>query len=355
MKRLSRRKPRFDRYLRREIFGAVVGLFLIGFVWLGLFLVGVVRDNLQLEIKGVALGATFSKKYSQELGLDWKKAYLATLDELGVRALRIPVYWDEIEPEPGSFNFKDVDWQIDRAGERRAKVVLAIGRKVPRWPECFAPIWAEGMNESLAQTRVLAMLERVVTHFQEEEAIVAWQVENEPLLDFGLCPPPDREFLKHEVAVVRALDKRPVIVTESGELSTWVGAASIADILGISTYRIVWNRFVGYFNWPLTPVIYHRKAAAVSSLVKHVILTELQAEPWFSGPTSLASPVEEQLQLMNPELLAANVAFARRIGFPEVYVWGIEWWYWLKERGYPQMWEAGKGLWLAKPPAQLIQ
>lgn len=311
---------------------------------LGIFFVGVVRDNLELEHKDVVFGATYSKKYAEFLGLDWRTAYLAMLDDLKVKRLRIPVYWDDVEPEPGVFNFSVVDWQLDEAERRGASVVLAVGRKLPRWPECYSPQWAKGLNESLVRTKILSMIETAVRHFKKRSSIIAWQVENEPFFAFGECPPPDREFLKHEISVVRALDDRPVIITESGELSTWLNAASLTDILGISTYRVVWNRFIGYFYWPITPSVYRRRAESVSSLVDKVIITELQAEPWFGTATTSISPLDDQLKLMNPERLAQNISFARRVGFAEAYLWGVEWWYWLKQNGHPEMWEAGRSM-----------
>jgi hypothetical protein len=46
---------------------------------------------------------------------------------------------------------------------------------------------------------------------------------------------------------------------------------------------------------------------------------------------------------MNPEHLRENLAFVQRTGFDEAYLWGVEWWYWLKEtQGEPSMWEEGK-------------
>ena len=312
----------------------------------GLFFINIIVENFGFEEKPVTLGATFSKPYAESLGLEWKTAYKEVLDDLGVRWLRIPAYWNDIEPEPGVFNFANVDWQIAEASKRGAKVILAVGRKLPRWPECHSPAWAEDLEEPLAQTRVLTMVEEVIRHYREEPAIIAWQVENEPFFRFGECPEPDRDFLKKEVAVVRALDARPVMITESGELSTWINAGSIADILGISTYRIVWDRFVGYFFWPSTPRYYVQRITAARSLVDKVIISELQAEPWVTVPFT-SMPIDDQLRLMNPTRLNDNLTFARKIGVSEVYVWGVEWWYWLKQRGKPEMWEAGKALFSA--------
>lgn len=310
---------------------------------LGLFFVGVVLSNLGLEEKDAVLGATFSKSYAEHLGLDWKETYTAALDDLGLRHLRIPAYWDDIQPSPTKYDFANIDWQIDEAAKRKATVILAVGRKLPRWPECHVPGWAKEMDETEIRKKILVMLETTVKRYRNDPAIVAWQVENEPFFSFGLCPEPDRAFLKQEIAVVRSIDNRPIMVTESGELSTWLNAASVGDILGISTYRVVWNRYIGYFFWPITPRYYTGRIEAVRSLVDKIVVSELQAEPWIVGSIE-SQPIDEQLKIMNPERLDDNISFARRIGLSEIYLWGIEWWYWLKSRGQPEMWEAGKSI-----------
>lgn len=343
-----RKKAPLSLGMRRTAVAAILFFAMVA----GLLLINAIKDNLGLDERPVELGATFSKPYAESLGLDWKKVYIETLDDLGVRRLRIPAYWNEVEPEPGVYNFSNIDWMLDEAKKRDAKVLLAVGRKLPRWPECHVPAWTEGMGESLVQTRVLAMIEAVVRRYSTNDVIFAWQVENEPLFEFGICPPPDRDFLKHEVAVVRALDDRPIVITESGELSAWVGAASLADVVGISTYRNVWDKYIGYFYWPVGPRYYTRRADAISTLVDGVIITELQAEPWFTAPVMTVDPTSQKT-LMNPARLRDNVEFARRIGFPEVYLWGVEWWYWMRQHGSPEMWDEGRKLIRASVPQEV--
>lgn len=344
--------------LRRHIgdrHNVLVWITLIFILALGLGFVNIVVSNLGLEEKDALLGVTFSKIYAEELGLDWKEAYLATLDDLKIKTYRLPAYWSEIEPEPEVFDFTDLDWQIDEATRHGAQVILAVGRKLPRWPECHVPKWSVGLDEELVRVRIMSMIETVIRRYASNPTVVAWQVENEPFFEFGECPKPDAAFLGQEIAAVHALDARPVVISESGELSTWVRAASLADILGISTYRIVWSRFTGYFYWPVTPRVYQQRALAASALVKKIIITELQGEPWATQPI-ISMPLDQQLTLMNPERLMSNVVFARKIGVSEIYLWGVEWWYWLKQQGRPQMWEAAKVLFLApqnnvQPPA----
>lgn len=318
-----------------------ISALLLAILGISIFSFDIVRSNLGLEERPVVFGATFSRSYAQSLGLDWRETYLAVLDDLGVRAIRIPAYWNDIEPSPGQYEFADLDWQVNEASRRGAKIVLAIGRKLPRWPECHDPSWVAGMKISEVQAKVLAMNETAVRRYKNNPAIVAWQVENEPFFVFGTCPETDRAFLKREVSAVRAIDKRPIMITESGELSTWIRSVGLADILGISTYRIVWNKTFGYLYWPLTPLYYRQRVAAVAPLVDAVVISELQAEPWVPEGID-ALPIERQLEVMNPDRLRDNIIFARRIGLTEAYLWGVEWWYWLKKGGRPEMWEVGK-------------
>lgn len=288
-------------------------------------------------------GVTFSPKYARELGLDWKAAYLATLDDLGVRKFRIPVYWDEAEPERGRYAWEDVDWMLDEASKRGAEVVLAVGRKTPRWPECHVPGWAASLDEKVQQERVLEFLRAEIQHFKAHPAIRVWQVENEPLFHFGKCPPPDRAFLKEEILLVRGLDTRPIMVTDSGELSTWIRTASLGDVLGISMYRLVWNKYLGELYWPVSPLYYTDRINLLSPVVKKVIVSELQAEPWFRAPVA-ETPLEEQFAQMDAARLRGNVEFAVSTGASEIYLWGVEWWYWLATQERDELWDAARGL-----------
>lgn len=291
-------------------------------------------------------GVTFSKKYAESLGLDWRAAYLAALDDLKIRAFRLPAYWDELEPGPKNFNFSDYDWMLKEAEARGAKIILGIGRKLPRWPECHIPDWAKNLSPEEQELKLAGSLSAIVKHFRESPAILYWQVENEALFPFGKCPKPNPDFLKKEVGIVKGLDSRPVVVTDSGELSTWLRTSEIGDILGVSMYRVTWNDFFGYFYFPIPPAYYGKKAAMVSPrLAEKVIITELQAEPWGRLPLTKL-PITEQYQSMNIEKFHSNLDFAYRTGLPEIYLWGAEWWYWLKEKqNNPEFWNEAKKLW----------
>lgn len=296
----------------------------------------------------VHLGMTFSSRYATDLGLDWRETYRALLHEVGVKKLRLPVYWDLVEAEPGKTNYADVDWQLAEAEQTGATVILSIGQRVPRWPECHIPGWVKEKSEAERQQALKRFMMETVKRYKDRLVITTWQVENEPfLVFFGECPPLDVKFLEEEVALVKSLDaSRPVLLTDSGELSLWYRAAKRGDIFGTTMYRMIYKGGWGYVTYPIGPNFFLVKEWLTRLLThqENFLVIELQAEPWASGWVGNV-PLDEQFITMNERLLEENVTYARRVGFEDIYLWGGEWWYWLKvKKEYPAVWEKGKAL-----------
>ncbi len=300
------------------------------------------------ETENITWGVNFSQKHAESLGLDWKETYLALLDDLGAKNIKIAVHWDFVEGKEGEYYFEDLDWQIEEAEKRKAEIILVIGMKTPRWPECHIPEWAAGLGKEQQQEAVLKLIKEIVLRYQNSDAIKYWQVENEPFFSFGKCPSFDREMLKKEIDLVKSVDsqKRPVIISESGEFSTWTKAARAADIVGITMYRRVWSKeFKIYLTHIFPPTFYHRKALIINKIFgKEVICIELQAEPW--GPKlSYNLSLEEQKKSMDFSRFQKNIKFAKKTGLKEFYLWGTEWWYWMKTiQNKPEIWEEAKKL-----------
>ena len=300
------------------------------------------------ERKDIVWGVNFSQKHAQYMGLDWKETYSALINDLGAREIKVAGYWDLLEPKEGEYDFKDLDWQLNTAENNGANVFLVIGRKSPRWPECHIPEWAKGLEKTEQQEKILNFLEEVVLHYNDSDVISMWQVENEPFFPFGECSWVDNEFLAEEIDLVKSLDdkNRPILISDSGEGSFWFSAASFSDIVGTTMYRKVWmSQFSAYLTYPLPPVFYWRKANLIEKFFnKEVICVELQAEPW--GPELLySSPMEEQEKTMNLEIFKENIAYAEKTGLKTFYLWGGEWWYWMKEiQGQEEIWEEARKL-----------
>lgn len=326
-------------------------------------LVAIIAAYLFIPIKikpapEIKWGVTFTKSYAEYLGLDWQQVYLATLNDLKIKAVRVGINWDEIEKEPGKFDFVDYDWMFTEAQKRGVEVLPAVGFKLPRWPECRAPQWAEQLSQKDFEQAQLNIVEATVEHFKKYQNIKMWQMENEAFIEwFGDCPEARDSFVRAKVNLVRQLDPlRPIIMTESGELSTWLKSSWAADVLGVSLYRRTWNKFYGYADYHFPPSFYTHKAWLAkfltpqrsnfcakkeSDLCSKTIITELQLEAWVPEGV-LGQPIEEQLKFIDTDRFNETIDYARRTGFDTVYTWGVEWWYWLKQKGHPELWEAAK-------------
>lgn len=289
---------------------------------------------------------SFSDVQARALEMDWKKTYLEILTDLKPKKMRIAAYWSDIEKEPGVYDFSNLDFQVDEAEKYGTKLVLAMGVKVPRWPECFIPeMYAEGENDkplskkALREDAVIAFEKTLVERYKNREIIEMWQVENEPFLAFGHCIEGalDAQIVEREIAQVHKLDPtRKIMTTDSGELSLWRDAASRADVFGTTMYRIIYKGsdwYDGYVHYPIGPNFFRLKAKLISKWTKpeDIVISELQAEPW--GPGWIKTmPIEEQYKSMSPEKLIDIAEFARKTNFKETYTWGVEWWFMLRDQ-----------------------
>lgn len=299
----------------------------------------------------ITYGMSFNTPYARELGLDWRSVYDAILNDLGVRHLRLAAHWPMVEPVSGVYNFEELDYQIKRAEEMGATVVLAVGRRLPRWPECHVPDWTVELSLEERQAAQTRYMEQVIYRYQESPAVVMWQVENEPFLSvfaFEHCGELDTDFLDREIALVRKLDPtRPILVTDSGNLGTWVDAYRRGDVFGTSVYVHFWNPELGQFRTVLPPWMYRVKDNTMRVFfgAKPTMLIELSAEPWLLEPVKDVS-LEVQFTRMNLQKFEDILSYAEETRFDRQYLWGAEWWYWLREQGHPEMWERGKRLYV---------
>ena len=295
----------------------------------------------------VKFGISFNHNHAESMGLDWREVYTDMLEELKPEYIRIAAMWSEVEREKGVYDFEKVDWMMQKAQENNAKVVLVVGQKAPRWPECHVPGWINDDGETGAREHLFGYIEQTVNRYKDNSALEFWQVENEPFIKFrfGECSKYREDYVVEEIQFVRDRDaNHPIILTDSGELSSWRKAIKYADYFGTTLYRVVRQPDGGIFDYDwMPPAVYRFKAMLWGQEIDKMFVSELQAEPWFET-TVHETPWERQKELMNPDKFAANVAYATSVGFEENYFWGVEWWYWARQHGYPEMWEAAKKL-----------
>lgn len=320
-----------------------MGKFLIGLlaVLFLLILGSVVFERTYRYPKQVKFGVTFSPRYAEFLNLDWQKTYLQILDELQVKDLRIPGYWDILETKKTKYDFTQTDFMLDEAGKRGVKVVLVLGMRQPRWPECHIPVWARSLSVTERRHNILQFIQEVVDRYKNHPAVWAWQVENEPLLPFfgEGCDPINEDFLRTEVNLVKSLSEKTIIISDSGELGFWGTPMRISNIIGISLYRDVYNPVLGYLNYPILPYLYNIKSQVIRKAFapqnQKTIITELQAEPWFKDG-DLSQNFAEQARLFPLKKLESYINYAQKTGFDTMYLWGVEWWYLMAAKGHPE-------------------
>ncbi len=325
-----------EKFYGKLLFGKIAGMILIifGLAWLSLVQYILAKPTSQ----NMEWGVTFSEKYAKELSRDnWRKMYTDILDELGARHLRLIAYWDLVEPEDNKFEFNDLDWQISEAQKRGAEIILALGRKAPRWPECHEPDWAKNLTRSdlvKYQDALLNYIQATILRYKNNHAIKSWQVENEPFFPFGTCKTTPLYLLNREISLVKSLDNRPVALTDSGELGfAWPFLAVKSDVFGTTLYRYIHNKVFGSIRYSLIPPEFFqlKKLWASDIFGKNIFIAELQGEPWPPQP-------------MNKAIFGEVADYAKASGFPIAYWWGVEWWHSELMRGRPEMWETAKKL-----------
>ena len=336
------------RELAKKI--AAIILIMLGMLWLG---VTQYARNIPVDAgRHITWGVTFSSKFSRALELDPRVNLEAIVRELRPRRIRVAAYWDEIERVRGVYDFSDLDWQIAMMRDAGIEAVIAVGMRVPRWPECHIPDWTRGLATKDREDALAAYLEVAITRYRSNPALAVWQLENEPFLSFGECPERGADFFERELALLKSFDAAtPVLVTDSGEFGGWHRAVKSGDIFGTTMYRRVYPPSVGHItgiiDYPIGPSFFRFRARVARFLTgertKPFIVSELQAEPWAVHELPDVR-YEEHLRIFPPEYFEETIRFAIETGFSEYYLWGAEWWYAMRQRGNGRYWDTAARL-----------
>ena len=298
--------------------------------------------------KPLVIGTTFIPAYAQSLGLEPQQTLDALLTDLDVKHLRLVSYWDQLEPQDGTYDFKPLDWQFQKAETFGAKISLSLGLRQPRWPECHTPAWAATMPAEQWQPKLSNFIEAVVNRYKSSPALESYQLENEYFLKgFGLCTDFSRDRLINEYSTVKRTDpKHPVLVTRSNNaIGTPLGKPT-PDVFGVSIYKRVWSMPIGrYLEYPF-PAWYYGFLAGVQKITtgKDMIIHELQAETWPpNGQGITDTSLAEQNKSIDANRFADRIEYGRATGIRTMYLWGSEYWYYRKVKlDDPSLWNVAK-------------
>ncbi len=337
------------------------------------------------------VGFSFSPETAAAYGEDPEEALATLLADLHPAIVRLPVYWEQVEPTPGVIDLSSVDQLLsvvtayDATGVVPARVVLVIGARNLGFPELHVPSWVGTSGWSMAETlrsqSYLDYLETTVSHYRDDPLLVAWQVENEPLDD---VPPPGGPadnvpfgLLRWEIQLVHSLDPRhPILVTsyDNAALSldrlqesplagpiSWLSGIhlvghmrqvlELGDIAGLDAYVATPNTPLERVDvaertvWKEQELRYWAEQAAAQG--KSLWVTEMQAAPWQGQPS------------FQPQDLLLSAAAYRGTGVAVILLWGVEYWLvdptWLQEGmvAVGLLRQGGSGVCPAPPPTSV--
>jgi hypothetical protein len=315
-----------------------------------------------------ALGVSFRPPQVATLGLDLHAAF-QQLVAYPFQLIRLGAYWNQIEPRPGVFDTRELDWQVDMAERSGKQIVLCVGAlKTFGYPEYFVP--THRLPRALPEHTLITPAEyaallgaatefstRIVERYKEHPCVIAWQVEHEAVDPLGMEHSwrLAEAFVAREVAAVKQADPgRPIVlngflpVTLPVLLTQWFQtrdqgdslsvAQRHADIVGIDYYPRhalvrAGDRTV-YLDGSRGPWQRARRARLFAWARTHrrrLMVTEGQAEPW-EAVTIPPNPSAEGMYSCLPEHVIENynqwLRWSRQAELTlDAYLfWGAEYW-----------------------------
>jgi hypothetical protein len=323
------------------------------------------------------LGMSFRPPQIATLGLELESTF-KKLMAYPFQLVRLGAYWNRIEPAPGVFDTRELDWQVDTAEQAGKEIVLCVGPlKTFGYPEFFAP--AHRLPGALPEHRLIkpseyaSLLEattefasRIVDRYKLRPSVMAWQVEHEAVDPLGMEHSwrLHESFVEREVEAVRRADpSRPIVlngflpVTLPVRLSQWFQtrdqgdslavAQRHADIVGIDYYPRHALLSLGertlYLDGSRSPWQHARRTQLFDwarTTRRRLMITEGQAEPW-EAVTTPPNPHAQGMYSCLPEHVIDNynrwMRWSRQAEFAlDAYLfWGAEYWTLRDQSGDP--------------------
>jgi len=332
------------RWLRR------IAIVLIAFVVVGVSgMYGIAQWYIHTSAdKPLEMGVSFIPDYARSLGVDPEET-MDALTGIGVKQFRLVSYWSNMERTKGEYDFSQLDWQFRKAEAADAKVMLVVGLRQPRWPECHMPDWAKQEPASQWTPQLKKFMSAVVERYKDSPSLQQYQLENEYFLKgFGICTDFSRQRLIDEYDLVKRLDPaHPIVVGRSNNSLGFPIGQPQPDEFSISVYKRVWDAGVSrrYLEYP-QPAWFYGYLAGVQKIFlgKDMVIGELQAEAWPpNGKPIPQTSLAEQNKSFNAERFKDRIAYGKATGMRQIDLWGAEYWYYrstvLKD---PSLWNVAK-------------
>jgi len=303
------------------------------------------------------VGFSYSPLESEGAGRAPTQDLATLLDATDPDLVRLPVYWELVEPTPDTLDFSSVDELLavveehNQVTSRQTRVVLTVGARNFLYPELHEPDWAAPreqphLNDVQSGPAYRAYFDGSILRYRDSPLLYAWQVENEPL-DYvvNASTGADQitpEQLEWEISEVHQLDPGRTV-----ETTTFDGWNSTVDMVQLyapalaSALRFYPSGHPGetlaagdalgldlYIDAPSTPLRFTSPdlrsvwkqqaldfwAGQAKAQGKQLWLAEVQAQPWTASSN------------FTPANLYASVADYRQEPLQVVLLWGVATW-----------------------------
>ena len=302
------------------------------------------------------VGFSFSPVISENAGRDAGQDLALLLDATQPDLVRLPIYWEDVEPAPDQLNFDSIDALLAVVADHNltalhpTRVVLTVGARNFLYPELHEPEWAGPrqqpfLGQAQASDAYRLYFDSSIERYRASPLLYAWQVENEPLDAVGnILTGADQisaAQLDWEVGEVHRLDPaHQAVVTTYDGLNVYVdmmqlyapqeligetynghpqAALDAADALGLDLYvdgpNVPYRHLTTMYlreQWKQQAL--HFWAGRASKQGKSLWLAEMQAEPWNDANT------------FKPKDLLASAVDYRQENLEVVLMWGAETW-----------------------------
>lgn len=340
-KRLRLYTPKLANGLRNRAFGSRPRKILTGVIMVVLLLIALMFGiskwyAWQNRNQPLVYGVSFIPAYAESLGVDPQQTMDALIG-IGVKQFRLVSYWNQTETAPGIYDFSLLDWQFKKAETAHAQVILTVGLRQPRWPECHPPSFIDTSGPlNTWQPQLENYMTAVINRYKNSPSLYKYQLENEYFLKgFGDCKDFSRSRLQDEFALVKRLDSQhPIIVGRSNNALGFPVGSPTPDQWSISVYKRVWDAGVThrYLEYPF-PAWFYGYIAGVQKAVwgKDMSIAELQAEAWPpNGQGIPQTSLAEQNKSLDARRLKERFTYGKNTGMKSIDLWGAEYWYYRK-------------------------
>lgn len=316
----------------------------------------------------------------EAVGPPWQES-LREIANSGVSTIRLSMPWDLVEPEQGTFNWRELDEALTICEQAGVEVVMCFGVKTPRHPEYHPPAWIKAEVETrvalkppkgkkrhpdlpqvpFASDSVLAATPKAreainryiaegIKRYRDRKSIIAWQVENEPLT---FTTPLALSQVSKEVDLARSLDpnKRPILVTTwtavdvIPSLSQFWGKAveqifPLGDIIGFDCYVSgrEWQAIEGHW------LLIDQWMDEARKQGKKVLIAEWQSEPWWKKDERMDFKNPNGNPSFNPTRYLETFPRAIALKPEKIFLWGLEFQIACKKQGNDAWWKATQAI-----------